>query len=427
MRAVPCLIVLAIVSWTAVGCASTGKKTAKNDHTPLSPGSSDPRKTPQITDPLANTSLAPEPDGLLAGQVKDGHTDRPSPAYIRWVCLDEAKEEAAPIDVAVGTDGYFIIQGLKRGKHYKLIARTKQGERSLAGVAYTTAPNPRLVIRMTEEFVSPNTPGVPGPPQVPGTKPNDSPTSRTPGSPMDQPAWAHPGWKSGGNRPSDGGGGGSIRISQPIPVGATDTPRPLTNPGWQRSPQLDYPQQAPPPDKTRIATAPGHVKAPLLAIPSNTPVPSCLLVGPQLHNFALRDLNNEPWEYRKHRRGKLVLLDFWSTSCQPCLQAIPFLKTLQDRYGSAGLQIVAIAYEQGTVSEQAKRVTAFSQQAQVRYQLLLGAGKDCPVRNQFAVHYLPTLVLVGENGWIHWRHEGGLDLAQRDDLELGIKRWLGVP
>ena len=53
--------------------------------------------------------------------------------------------------------------------------------------------------------------------------------------------------------------------------------------------------------------------------------PSCVLTGQQLYNFALTDLNGQPWEFRNHR-SKLVLLDFWGSWCMHCLNSIPHLR-----------------------------------------------------------------------------------------------------
>src|SRR5207253_3120658 len=51
---------------------------------------------------------------------------------------------------------------------YQLIARTKQGDKLLAGITYTMAPNPRIVIQVKEEFATSSIPPLPaaaaGPP-----------------------------------------------------------------------------------------------------------------------------------------------------------------------------------------------------------------------------------------------------------------------
>lgn len=41
-------------------------------------------------------------------------------------------------------------------------------------------------------------------------------------------------------------------------------------------------------------------------------------------------------------RGKVVLMDFWASWCQPCAQSMPWLASLQKRYGSEGLTIVTV-------------------------------------------------------------------------------------
>src|SRR5262249_26974000 len=154
-------------------------------------------------------------------------------------------------------------------------------------------------------------------------------------------------------------------IRAPVPLGPQEAPAAGGRPPWDRPP----PEAGAPlrpgsivKDKTTrlpVAEMPGAPRPqpiPEMQLPP-APVPSCVLVNKQLVNFALYDLKGQAWEYRKQRRGKLMLIDFWNTSCLPCLQTLPYLRQLQDRYGSLGLEVVGVAYEdRGTPSEQAKRV-----------------------------------------------------------------------
>lgn len=41
-------------------------------------------------------------------------------------------------------------------------------------------------------------------------------------------------------------------------------------------------------------------------------------------------------------KGKVVVLDFWATYCPPCIEEIPHLVSLQDKYGADGLQIIGM-------------------------------------------------------------------------------------
>lgn len=44
----------------------------------------------------------------------------------------------------------------------------------------------------------------------------------------------------------------------------------------------------------------------------------------------------------KDHQGKVVILDFWATYCPPCIEEIPHLKALQERYGPNDLLIVGL-------------------------------------------------------------------------------------
>jgi thiol-disulfide isomerase/thioredoxin len=157
-------------------------------------------------------------------------------------------------------------------------------------------------------------------------------------------------------------------------------------------------------------------------------VPSCVLTGEVLYNFALNDLSGRPWEYRRDRRGRLVLLDFWSTDCLPCRYAIPHLKIWQNRYGPYGLEVIGIAYEKGTPEQQAAKANLVGTNMDIRYRLLLGADAaptTCPVRAQFRVASFPTVVLLDETGRIIYRSEG-LGAEQIKDVDLIIRQRLGV-
>src|SRR5262249_53232543 len=154
--------------------------------------------------------------------------------------------------------------------------------------------------------------------------------------------------------PSEGGSGLGIRT--PVPLGTQESPAAGGRPPWDRPP----PRGSAPPDPSRIARGETTWQPPTSRIQlPKAPVPWCVEVNNQLVGFALYDLDGHVWEYRKQRRGKLMLIDFWSTSCVPCLQTLPYLRQLQDRYGSLGLEVAGIAYEdRGTLPEQAKRVRA---------------------------------------------------------------------
>src|SRR5207247_759533 len=99
------------------------------------------------------------------------------PTYIQVVPAQDSQGAKSPaVDVATDSQGYFTIQGLQAGQHYQLIARTRD-EPKLAGTTWATPPNPRLLIFVSQDFATTNTPPAPPPPAVPGRKPAAGNTS----------------------------------------------------------------------------------------------------------------------------------------------------------------------------------------------------------------------------------------------------------
>lgn len=47
----------------------------------------------------------------------------------------------------------------------------------------------------------------------------------------------------------------------------------------------------------------------------------------------------------EHHRGKVVVVNYWATWCIPCLQELPELDLLQERYGEHGLVVLAVSMD----------------------------------------------------------------------------------
>ncbi|HEV3118804.1 MAG TPA: redoxin family protein [Gemmataceae bacterium] len=452
--------VVACICWTAcclslAGCSVFGKK----NQTPPNPPAAPLAATGWSTTPAGNSGAPAQTTArggaILAGRVLDSYERRPPATFIQVVAAGDANGKGAPIEIAADEQGFFTIHGLQTGQHYELIARTREGGPKLAGRVWATPPNPRLLIYMSDDFATQNTPAAPGP-TTPGQKP--TPTNAVPGPGAQDSADGSGDGASGertgaGNDPLLGPGAAArpngrqrpvdilppVRLSDTPPAPATGSPgtgqpraeiRPQDIAG---NPNLfaqgNLPANIPPQggfgvQPAQVQPAPLAATVPMVA----TQVPSCILTGRQLENFALYDVNGQVWEYRGHR-GKLVLLDFWGTWCPYCMAAIPHLKILQDTYGASGLEVIGIDYEKdGSYPDHVRAVQGVRDRRKINYRLLIGSDiRTCPVRTQFAVDLFPTVVLLDANNRIIWRETGLLDQVKLRDLQVLIESQLRQP
>jgi len=66
-------------------------------------------------------------------------------------------------------------------------------------------------------------------------------------------------------------------------------------------------------------------------------------------------LDGKPFDLES-LRGKVVLLDFWATTCAPCIAKMPELKELYEKYHASGFEIVGISCDSENNKERAVEV-----------------------------------------------------------------------
>ena len=104
-----------------------------------------------------------------------------------------------------------------------------------------------------------------------------------------------------------------------------------------------------------------------------------------------------------HYRGRVVLLSFWATWCEPCRAEVPRFSAWQQQYGTSGLQVLGISMD-----DDVQPVLEFVQRLQVRYPIAMG---DAKLGELFGgVLGLPLAYLIDPAGRIVARYRGELDL-----------------
>ncbi|KAF2336985.1 peroxiredoxin family protein [Flavobacterium daemonense] len=106
--------------------------------------------------------------------------------------------------------------------------------------------------------------------------------------------------------------------------------------------------------------------------------------------FELKDLEGKIWSL-KELRGKTVVLNFWFTSCAPCIKEIPELNKLVDEYKNKEVVFLGLTYNT------ALHVEAFLKKHDFNYTQLPNAGE---INNKYKIFYFPTSFVIDKNGII---------------------------
>jgi thiol-disulfide isomerase/thioredoxin len=65
----------------------------------------------------------------------------------------------------------------------------------------------------------------------------------------------------------------------------------------------------------------------------------------ELPAFELKDEAGKVWN-AEAMKGKLVLIDFWATSCKPCIAMFPTVHKLREKNASKGFEVLSVSIDQ---------------------------------------------------------------------------------
>ena len=127
--------------------------------------------------------------------------------------------------------------------------------------------------------------------------------------------------------------------------------------------------------------------------------------------FSLPDLNGKPRTLESYR-GQYVLLNFWATWCPPCLEEMPSMEKLQQKFSAHPFTIVAASSDEAG----ATAVQPFVDKLGVTFPILLDTNKE--VAKVYGAQDLPLSFLIDPNGQVIAAAKGARDWASKQAVEV---------
>ncbi|MEO5564518.1 MAG: TlpA disulfide reductase family protein [Chitinophagaceae bacterium] len=114
------------------------------------------------------------------------------------------------------------------------------------------------------------------------------------------------------------------------------------------------------------------------------------LIGKKLSDFKFDDIKGNKLN-RKELEGKVIVINFWFTSCKPCILEMPFLNELVAAYKDKDVVFIAPALDKEA------GITKFLQKFTFNYQVV--AGQEA-YANKLQVENFPTHIIADKKGII---------------------------
>lgn len=90
-------------------------------------------------------------------------------------------------------------------------------------------------------------------------------------------------------------------------------------------------------------------------------------------------------------RGRVVIVDFWASWCEPCRRAFPTLNALSARYGERGLTVVGVS-----VDDEAASARRFVDELRPTFPIVHDATHQ--IAERWSPPSMPTTYVVGRDG-----------------------------
>lgn len=122
---------------------------------------------------------------------------------------------------------------------------------------------------------------------------------------------------------------------------------------------------------------------------------------PEAPPIELRSLDGQALALAQYR-GRVVVVNFWATWCEPCVEEMPSLQRLREDLAGEAFEILAVNYQEGE-----PRIRAFLNKVPLTIPIL--RDTDGGVARAWKVRIFPSSFVIDPEGRIRYVLVGSLD------------------
>ena len=127
-------------------------------------------------------------------------------------------------------------------------------------------------------------------------------------------------------------------------------------------------------------------------------------------DFETKDINGNTIKL-SDLKGKIVVLNFWFTTCPPCIMEIPELNKIASKYKKSGVEFLAITFDDKN------KVTNFLKEHPFYYTPI----SDSKLVRKYGISGFPTSILIDKEGKIMFKKTGIFTRALEEAVKMYVQ------
>src|SRR5271154_6399458 len=140
------------------------------------------------------------------------------------------------------------------------------------------------------------------------------------------------------------------------------------------------------------------------------------LIGSPAPDFSGSSVNGKGKVSVKASSGKVLIVDFWATWCEPCKKSFPKLQDLYTRYKTSGMDLIAVSEDDENTG-----ITDFGTSFGAKFPIVWDGGKA--IAGKWQPKSMPSTFIVDKMGIVRFVHLGYHDGAEAE-IEKEVKSLL---
>jgi cytochrome c biogenesis protein CcmG, thiol:disulfide interchange protein DsbE len=140
------------------------------------------------------------------------------------------------------------------------------------------------------------------------------------------------------------------------------------------------------------------------------------LVGNAVPNFAAPSVNGKGRATVQPNEGKVLIVDFWATWCEPCKKSFPKLEDLYVKFKASGMDLIAVSED-----DENNGISDFGSTFGAKFPLVWDDGKA--IAGKWQPKSMPSTFIIDKKGIVRFVHLGYHD-GEEVEIEKEVKSLL---
>lgn len=129
-------------------------------------------------------------------------------------------------------------------------------------------------------------------------------------------------------------------------------------------------------------------------------------------------LNSKPLNL-KSLRGKVVVIDFWAFECEPCIQAMPHVVDLYNKYNKDGLIVIGVHTPRGDNEKSIEGLRDAMMMMDITFPVVVDQKQK--IWRDYLCDLWPSQFVIDRDGIVRYSHGG---VGRYDDMEQVVQELL---